>query len=56
VLGFFSDYSEAIVLQPELAEAYYKHKRGLAHQKQRHFVPAQADFDKAEQLGYTGPQ
>ena len=44
------DYNKAIELNPNYADAYYN--RGLAYQKIGADERAQADFAKAEKLGY----
>jgi tetratricopeptide (TPR) repeat protein len=49
-----SDFNEAIRLSQNYALAYYN--RGVTYRKQGKDAQAQADFDKAKQLGYTGPQ
>jgi tetratricopeptide (TPR) repeat protein len=49
-----SDYTEAIRLNPNYAAAY--HDRGLAYKQLGKNAQSQADFDKAKQLSYTGPQ
>jgi hypothetical protein len=49
-----SDYSTAIRMNPGYARAYYN--RGLAYRMFGKQSKAQADFDKAKQLGYTGPE
>jgi len=48
------DYNSALRLDPNNAAAYYH--RGLAYLRLGYHAKAQADFDKAKQLGYTGPQ
>jgi tetratricopeptide (TPR) repeat protein len=52
--GAISDYNEAIRVDPNYGQAYYN--RGLTNHIQGKDAQAQADFDKAKQLGYTGPQ
>jgi tetratricopeptide (TPR) repeat protein len=49
-----SDYTEVIRLNPNSALAY--NSRARAFEAQGKHVEAQADFDKAKELGYTGPQ
>ena len=49
-----NDYGTAIRMNPEYARAYYN--RGLAYRNVGKQSKAQADFDKAKQLGYTGPE
>src|SRR5271165_4018575 len=49
-----SDFTEAIRLDPNYAKAY--HNRGLSYSRLGKNAQAQADFDKAKQLGYTGPE
>jgi tetratricopeptide (TPR) repeat protein len=49
-----SEYREAIRLDPNYAEAYYN--MGLVLRAQNDLSAAQHFFDKAKQLGYTGPQ
>jgi tetratricopeptide (TPR) repeat protein len=49
-----SDYSDVIRLDPNDAVAYSK--RGLAYKQLGKNAKAKADFDKAKQLGYTGPK
>ena len=45
-----TDFTEAIRINPDLAEAYYN--RGVAHRKLGNDVKADADFAKAKELGY----
>jgi tetratricopeptide (TPR) repeat protein len=47
-------FNEAIRWRPTFGEAYYR--LGLVRRKQGYEDEAKADFDKAKQLGYTGPQ
>jgi tetratricopeptide (TPR) repeat protein len=54
VINAISDYNQALWLNSSYAEAYYH--QGLAYRAQGYETLAQADFDKAKQLGYTGPQ
>jgi tetratricopeptide (TPR) repeat protein len=49
-----SDYSQGITLDPKYALPYYS--RGTVYRVLGKNAQAQADFDKAKQLGYTGPQ
>jgi len=49
-----SDYTETIRLNPNYAKGYYK--RGICYREQGKTFEAQADFDKAKQLGYSGSQ
>ena len=49
-----ADYHEAIRLNPKYAAAYYN--RGLAYEKKRNKVKAQADFAQAKKLGYKAEQ
>jgi tetratricopeptide (TPR) repeat protein len=49
-----SDFDTAISQAPENAGYYYN--RGVAYRKMGKNTEAQADFDKAKQLGYTVPQ
>ena len=49
-----SDYTEVIRLNPNSALAY--NSRARAFEAQGKHVEAQADFDKAKQLGYTGQE
>ena len=44
------DFTEAIRLKPDFAAAYYN--RGAAYRSQGRTAEAQADFNKAKQLGY----
>jgi tetratricopeptide (TPR) repeat protein len=53
-LNAINDYSTAIRMNPGHARAY--HNRGLAYRLFGKQSKAQADFDKAKQLGYTGPE
>ncbi len=46
------DYNKAIQLNPNLAEMYYL--RGMIYQQLGEEEKAQADFDKAKELGYEG--
>src|SRR6516164_6259190 len=48
------DYNKAIKLEPNFAATYYN--RGITYRKQGKDARAQADFDKAKQLGYRGSQ
>jgi Flp pilus assembly protein TadD len=41
-------------LNPKYAEAYYN--RGIAYRELGKNAEAQTDFDKAKELGYTGPR
>ena len=45
-----ADYTEAIRLNPEYADAYYY--RSLAYQQKGNQSKAEADFAKAKELGY----
>jgi Flp pilus assembly protein TadD len=45
-----TDYTEAIRLDPVYARAY--HNRGFAHQQLGNRVQADADHQKARELGY----
>ena len=47
-------FAEAIRLEPSYAAAY--HNRGIASREQGENAQAQADFNTAKELGYTGPQ
>ncbi|MBQ6975990.1 MAG: tetratricopeptide repeat protein [Selenomonadaceae bacterium] len=47
-----SDYTKAIQINPNFAEAYYN--RGLAYQALGNNAQAQADFQRAKELGYNG--
>jgi tetratricopeptide (TPR) repeat protein len=49
-----SDYTEVIRLNPNSALAY--NSRARAFEAQGKHAEAQADFDKAKQLGYTGQE
>jgi tetratricopeptide (TPR) repeat protein len=49
-----SDYSEYIKLSPNEGDGYYW--RGISYHRLGKNVEAQADFNKAKELGYTGPQ
>jgi tetratricopeptide (TPR) repeat protein len=49
-----SEYNQAIKSQPNFAAAYYN--RGITYQQLGKSAKAQADFDKAKQLRYTGPR
>jgi tetratricopeptide (TPR) repeat protein len=49
-----SDYNRAIELNLKNAVAFYE--RGLAFREWGNEGQAQRDFDKAKQLGYTGPK
>jgi tetratricopeptide (TPR) repeat protein len=49
-----SDYNEYIKLSPNEGDGYYR--RGMCYQKLGKNAKAQADFDKAKQLGYTRPE
>ena len=48
------DYSKAISLNPNYAEAYYN--RGLCYESLGDKTGARADFAKAKQLGYSEPE
>jgi hypothetical protein len=48
------EFNKAIKDDPDYAAAYYK--RGLAYRKLGNEAQAQADLNKAKQLGYTGPK
>jgi len=45
-----ADYSKAVDLNPQFAEAYYN--RGVAYSVKKKFDACKEDLDKAMQLGY----
>jgi tetratricopeptide (TPR) repeat protein len=49
-----NEFNEAIIVDPKYAQAYLY--RGTIYLIQGHTAEAQADFDKAKLLGYTGSQ
>jgi tetratricopeptide (TPR) repeat protein len=49
-----SDFSEYIKVSPNEGDGYYW--RGISYRRLGKNVEAQADFNKAKELGYTGPQ
>jgi tetratricopeptide (TPR) repeat protein len=53
-LNAINDYGDAIRLRPNYAEWYYH--RGVDYRYLGENAEAQADFDKAKHLGYTGLQ
>jgi Flp pilus assembly protein TadD len=47
-----ADYTEAIRLNPQCAEAHYG--RGVAYEKKGEKAKAEADFAQAKKLGFEG--
>jgi len=52
--GAIREYTAVIDLDPNFAKGYYN--RALFFKAEGQNAQAQADFAKAKQLGYTGPE